>query len=92
MQHQSNLVPRLSQGIWLGTPLVFKGSFASFWHDTEQKTALPVSKSVSLAKYPGANELRYRGAAKRKIKKTKQKKQRHAEHEKLARELVRERT
>ena len=54
---------------------------------------IPVSKSVSLAKYPGANELRYRGAAKRKMKKTKQKKNtRHAEHEKLARELVRERT
>ena len=35
---------------------------------------IPVSKSVSLAKYPGANELRYRGAAKRKMKKTKQKK------------------
>ena len=34
---------------------------------------IPVSKSVSLAKYPGANELRYRGAAKRKMKKTKQK-------------------
>ena len=93
MQHQSNLVPRLSQGIWLGTPLVFKGSFASFWYDTEQKTALQVSKSVSLAKYPGANELRYRGAAKRKIKKKQnRKKQRHAEHEKLARELIRERT
>lgn len=37
---------------------------------------IPVSKSVSLAKYPGANELRYRGAAKRKMKKTKQKKTR----------------
>lgn len=37
---------------------------------------IPVSKSVSLAKYPGANELRYRGAAKRKMKKTKQKKKR----------------
>lgn len=34
---------------------------------------IPVSKSVSLAKYPRANELRYRGAAKRKMKKTKQK-------------------
>ena len=54
---------------------------------------IPVSKSVSLAKYPGANELRNRGEAKRKKKKTKQKKNtRHAEHEKLARELVRERT
>lgn len=53
---------------------------------------IPVSKSVSLAKYPGANELRYRGAAKRKMKKTKKKNTRHAEHEKLARELVRERT
>jgi len=72
------------------------GSFASFWHDTEQKTALPVSKSVSLAKYPGANELRFDkipGSSKNENEKTKQnktKKQRHAEHKKPARELVRD--
>lgn len=53
---------------------------------------IPVSKSVSLAKYPGANELRIPGGSKKENEKNKTKKKntRHAEHEKLARELVRE--
>ena len=54
---------------------------------------IPVSKSLFLAKYPGANELRIPGGSKKENEKNKKNKNtRHAEHEKLARELVRERT
>lgn len=105
MQHQSNFVPRRFPGNLVRNPRVFKGDasvdydftvigkfcFFLAWYRTENGSTS--FEERFFGKISRGEWVKIPGGSKKDNEKNKTKKKtRHAEHEKLARELVRERT